>query len=97
MNDRFLRLTPNFLLLWGLLWFLLVSKVLLLRGIDAANLTYLAVLGVVMIAASYLGAWGAWAVSGKKRRTADFAFLGILVAIFLVETIRLYREGFQTL
>jgi hypothetical protein len=93
-QGRYLKLAFNFYLLWGVLCFVVGTKVLLLRGATGADFAKLGIFALGMLAVAYLGAWAVWAFSGKKQRIGEIAFVVILVAIFLIPTVGLYIEGF---
>lgn len=93
MQNRFLKLSPGYFILWLALWLVISSKVYFLRGAAAGDFYLLMVFGGAMLMISYLGAWAIWILSGKEQRTGELAYLAVLTVIFLGRTILLYREA----
>lgn len=93
MQNRFLRLSPGYYLLWLILWLVIVSKVYFLRGAATGDFSRLLAFGGTMLMVSYIGAWVIWAFSRKEQRTGELSYLAILTVIFLGRTIMLYREA----
>lgn len=90
-NGRFLKLTPNFLLLWVALWFIVGTKVFLIRGTSAADMIFVGVFGVLLLVIPYLVAWIVWRVADRKQLTGEIAYLAVSAIVFLIPTIDLYR------
>lgn len=90
---RILKLAPKYFGLWAVLMLILASKLYLIRSSSNVDPAALAAFGVGMLAVSYLGAWIAWNLSGRKQQTGELVYLGLTTLFFLGRTILIYGEA----
>jgi hypothetical protein len=92
-QDRF-KLAPNFYALWGVLLFIVATKILLLRPSTAGDFLHIVIFGAILLAVPYAAARAVWTYGGRVQRRTEIVFLAVMVVLFLIQTIALYQEGF---